>query len=31
MPRAMFCLGCHLDEGKGVAAADYPAAADWYR
>jgi TPR repeat protein len=31
LPRAMFMLGCCLDEGKGVAAPDYPAAADWYR
>ena len=31
MPRAMFSLGCRLDSGEGVAAPDYPAAADWYR
>jgi TPR repeat protein len=31
LPNAMFNLACCLDEGKGVAAADYPAAADWYR
>ena len=24
-------LGCYLEEGKGVAAPDYPAAAGWYR
>jgi TPR repeat protein len=28
LPRAMFSLGWHLDEGKGVPAPDYPAAAD---
>ena len=27
----MFNLGALLDQGKGVAAPDYPAAADWYR
>ena len=31
VPRAMFSLGCCLDEGKGGVAPDYPAAADWYR
>ena len=31
LPSAMFCLACLLDEGKGVAAPDYPAAAGWYR
>ena len=31
LPRAMFDLGCYLDTGKGMAAPDYPAAADWYR
>jgi len=29
-PNAMFYLGTLLDKGDGVAA-DYPAAADWYR
>ena len=31
LPRAQFYLGCSLEEGEGVAAPDYPAAADWYR
>ena len=31
LSRAMFCLGCHLDSGEGVAAPDCPAAAGWYR
>jgi TPR repeat protein len=31
LPNAMFNLGKCLDDGKGVAAPDYPAAADWYR
>jgi hypothetical protein len=31
LPKAMYNLGCVLDAGKGVAAPDYPAAADWYR
>jgi len=31
LPRAMHGLGVCLDEGVGVAAPDYPAAADWYR
>ena len=31
LPKAMFNLGCTLEEGEGVAAPDYPAAADWYR
>ena len=31
LPKAMFSLGCDLDEGVGVAAPDYPKAADWYR
>jgi TPR repeat protein len=31
LPIAMFYLACRLDKGEGVAAADYPAAADWYR
>jgi len=31
LPQAMCLLGSCLDEGKGVAAPDYPAAADWYR
>jgi TPR repeat protein len=31
LPRAMYDLGCILDKGEGVAAPDYPAAADWYR
>jgi len=28
---SMFNIGCLLDQGIGVAAPDYPAAADWYR
>jgi TPR repeat protein len=31
LPLAMFALGVSLDKGEGVAAPDYPAAADWYR
>ena len=31
LPDAMFSLGACLDAGQGVAAPDYPAAADWYR
>ena len=31
LPGAMYDLGVYLDEGKGVAPPDYPAAADWYR
>jgi TPR repeat protein len=31
LPGAMCHLGCCLDLGEGVAAPDYPAAADWYR
>ena len=31
LPKAMFNLGTLLDQGKGVAAPDYPAAADWCR
>ena len=31
LPRAMFDLGCSLEEGEGVAAPDHPAAADWFR
>jgi len=31
LPDAMVILGCHLDEGQGVAAPDYPAAAGWFR
>jgi len=31
LPKAMFNLGLCLDKGQGVAAPDYPAAADWYR
>jgi len=31
LPKAMLNLGCRLDQGEGVAAPDYPAAADWYR
>jgi TPR repeat protein len=31
LPRAMCDLGTSLDKGEGVAAPDYPAAADWYR
>jgi TPR repeat protein len=31
LPKAMFSLGCSFDKGEGMAAPDYPAAADWYR
>jgi len=31
LPKAMYNLGVMLDAGEGVAAPDYPAAADWYR
>jgi TPR repeat protein len=31
LPKAMFELGLCLDQGVGVAAPDYPAAAGWYR
>jgi len=31
LPNAMWMLACCLDFGKGEAAPDYPAAADWYR
>ena len=31
LPKAMHTLGACLDKGEGVAAPDYPAAADWYR
>jgi hypothetical protein len=31
LPRAMFYLGVHLDEGTGVAAPDSLAAAGWHR
>ena len=31
LPTATFNLGALLDQGKGVAAPDYPAAAEWYR
>jgi TPR repeat protein len=31
LPRAMSDLGAYLDEGVGLAAPDYPAAAGWYR
>jgi hypothetical protein len=31
LPKAMFILGLCLDEGEGVAAPDYLAAAHWYR
>jgi len=31
LPKAMFCLGCSLDQGVGVAAPDYPAALDWFQ
>jgi TPR repeat protein len=30
-PRAMLNLAICLDSGQGVAAPDYPAAADWFR
>jgi len=30
-PKAMLSLGCSLDEGRGVAAPDLLAAADWFR
>jgi hypothetical protein len=31
LPKAMFGRGGCLEKGKGVAAPDYTAAADWYR
>jgi len=31
LPKAMHFLAYCLDAGEGVAAPDYPAAADWYR
>ena len=31
LPDAMFAHGCTFDMGQGVAAPDYPAAADWFR
>jgi TPR repeat protein len=31
LPQAMFDLGCWLDQGAGLAAPDYPAAAEWLR
>jgi len=31
LPQAMFTLGNVLDAGEGMAAPNYPAAADWYR
>ena len=31
LPLSMFNLALYLDEGKGMAAPDYPAAAVWYR
>ena len=31
LPKAMFSLGCCLDEGEGGAGPDYPAAVDWYK
>ena len=31
LPQAMYMVGCCLDNWQGVAAPDYPAAADWYR
>ena len=31
LPKAMNCLGDYLDDGEGMAAPDYRAAADWYR
>jgi len=31
LPDAMFALGNCLDKGRGVAAPDYPAAAEWWR
>jgi len=31
LPVAKFSLGNMLDKGHGVAAPDYPAAADWFR
>jgi hypothetical protein len=30
LPTAMFSLGCRLEAGEGVAAPDFPAAADWF-
>jgi len=31
LPQAMYNLGVCLEEGEGVSAPDYPAAAGWYR
>jgi hypothetical protein len=31
LPRAFFTLGLYLDLGVGLAAPDYPEAADWFR
>jgi TPR repeat protein len=31
LPKAMYNLGVMLDVGEGMAAPDYPAAADWYK
>ena len=31
LPKAMFGIGCCLEEGKGVAAPDHLAAVVWYR
>ena len=31
LPGATFNLGCYLEEGKGMAAPDYPAALYWYK
>jgi len=31
LPKAMFNLGCCLDQGVGGAVLDYPAAAGWYK
>ena len=31
LPEGMFTVGVFLDEGKGMAAPDYPGAAGWYK
>jgi len=31
LPQSMYSIGVCLEKGQGVAALDYPAAADWYR
>jgi hypothetical protein len=31
LPKAMFALGCCLDQGEGTHTLDHPAAAGWYK